>query len=82
MKGQKGSRGRGNAAVQQPLLYKNIEQLKNHERQSTTSSPLGALAFIESEDVLVVRCKNQWREIQVGLLLEMSAMQVETEYYR
>ena len=64
----KGSRGIGVAAVQQPSLYKNLEHLKNHEKQSTTSSPLGALAFIESEDVLVVRCKNQWREVQVRQL--------------
>ena len=67
MKGQKGSRGTGVEAVQQPSLYKNVEHLKNHEKQSTTLSPLGALAFIESEDILVVRCKNQWREVQVSI---------------
>ena len=66
MKGQKGSRGVGVAAARQPLLFKNLEHLRKHQMQSTTSSPLGSLAFIESEDVLVVRCKNQWREVQVG----------------
>ena len=66
MKGQKGSRGVGVAAARQPLLFKSVEHLRKHQMQSTTSSPLGSLAFIESEDVLVVRCKNQWREVQVG----------------
>ena len=65
MKGQKGSRGVGVAATRQPLLFKSVEHLKKHQMQSTTSPPLGSLAFIESEDVLVVRCKNQWREVQV-----------------
>ena len=65
MKGQKGSRGGGVAAARQPMLFKSLDHLKKHQMQSTTSSPLGSLAFIESEDALVVRCKNQWREVQV-----------------
>ena len=69
MKGDKGERG-GGAALNSVRVVKGVAELASSSSSGNLGeeeAPLGAIVFVYDHDALAVRCRKEWKLLDVSI---------------